>query len=503
MRRKHSMPEIPWKIILAVGILIVLAFLIRPWLHDFAMYLYTNPIVIEFIVIWYLLHRFVLNKNKKKVTIVTMEGKEETVAQVNFLSYFVLFVMFILAGTISGILPQLHIVNELQYETIIDLPENTEDVRLMPLEVAERFSRDSLQLSQFRLGNENIAFVNGSLAWSFPLVPDGGILTYILENKGIVYVDATTQERTSNIVFQDMKVGDEMQIFDNLYWNVYNQKYFIDLDDPYYTLTPDGDIITVISVISYSFHQNFGLVYTVPEFGGVLIVDNKGQIEFLDKEASLESEILEGNRLYPENLARYYVETFKFDKGVINRFFIHEDQIEIRDVSFTNRQPFLMDTQEGLKWFISAEPASASRGIFKIFLVDARTGDVQVKALDIDETLTGPIKARDFVRRSNPTVDWNVFRIVEPLPFVKDSTLFWKVVVIPGDAAGIAFQAFVNSKTNDVISLDTDSQIRSFIKEDVIEIVEDVDEETTDQNEIVKQIRQKISEIEVLVEKLN
>ena len=503
MRRKHKDLNIPWKIILAIAVIAVIAFLIRPWLHDFAMYIYTNPIVIEFIVIWYLLHRFVLNKNKKKVTIVTMEGKEETVAQVNFTSYFVLFILFILAGTISGILPQLHIVNELQYETIVDLPENTEDVRLMPLEVAERFSRDSLQLSQFRLGNENIAFVNNSLAWSFPLVPDGGILTYILENKGIVYVDATTQERTSNIVFQDMQVGEGMQIFDNLYWNLYNEKYFIDLDDPYYTVTPEGDIVTAISVISYTFHQNFGLVYTVPRYGGVLLVHTDGEIEFLEPEAALESEVLENNRLYPENLARYYVETFKFDKGVINRFFIHEDQIEIRDVSFTNRQPFLMDTKEGLKWFISAEPASASRGIFKIFLVDARTGAVQVKALDIDETLTGPIKARDFVRRSNPTVDWNVFRIVEPLPFVKDGTLYWKVVVIPSDAAGIAFQAFVNSKTNEVTSLDTDSQILSFIKEDVVEITEEEEQEISTQEDVVKQIRQKISEIEELVEKLN
>ena len=496
--------KIPWNLIIPIIVIGILSYIFRAWLHDLIIYFYTNPLVIQFILIWLILHIFFLRKQKKRITILTIEGREENMPQINFFSYSILFFLFVVSGSISGILPQLHISNELNPNIIEFLPETSEEVRLMPIEVAQRFSRDSLQLSQFRLGSENIALVNGSLSWSFPLVPDGGILTYILKNKGIVYVDATTQERTSKIVFEDFQIGEGMQIFDNLYWGVYNNHYLINLDNPYYTLTPDGKIITVLSVIEYEFHQSFGLVYTVPRFGGVILIDNEGNIDRLTPKESLENPLLENNRLFPENLARYYIETLKFEKGIINRYFIHEDQIEIRDVSYRNRQPFLMDTKDGLKWFISAEPASASRGIFKIFLIDARTGEIENKELNIDETLTGPIKSRDFVRRSNPLVDWTAFTIVEPLPFVKEGILFWKVVVIPNDAAGIAFQAFVNSKTNDVVSLKTNEEIIGFVLDKnvpPINLTENVIQNKTNEN-IVLEIKMKINEIENLINKL-
>ncbi len=499
MTRRHR-HQVPWKPIIAIAILAAIAFIVRPWLHDIAMYFYTNPLIIEVVVIWYLLHRFVFARKQKKIKTITDDGIEQTVAQVNFLSYFVLFALLVFAGTLSGILPQLHIINELEHTTIQDLPETKENLRLMPLEVAERFSTDSLQLSQFRLGSENIAQVNGSLAWMFPLVPDGGILQFILKNKGIVYVDATTQERTSKIVFEDLEIGEGMQIEDNLWWGIYSEHYFINLDNPYYTVSDDGRIYMVVSVITYAFHQNFGLLYAVPRYGGVLLIDSSANIDFLTPEEALENEILRGNRLYPENLARFYIETFKFEKGVINRYLIREDQIDIRDAGLRNRQPFLMDTSDGLKWFISTEPASASRGVFKIFLVDARTGGIQVKKLPIDEPLTGPTRAGDFVRQANPLVDWTAFRIVEPLPFVKDGILYWKVAVIPQDAAGIAFQAFVNSKTNDVTNAHTDNEVRSFIVGEKTVIAQEATGEKEETKEdVVAEIRKKITEIEELI----
>ena len=52
-----------------------------------------------------------------------------------------------------------------------------------------------------------------------------------------------------------------------------------------------------------------------------------------------------GNRLFPEKLARIYVEAHKYHPGILNRLFLHRDQIRIQDVSnLANRQPFLIDT---------------------------------------------------------------------------------------------------------------------------------------------------------------
>jgi hypothetical protein len=300
------------------------------------------------------------------------------------------------------------------------------------------------------------------------------------------------------MVWRDLQIGEGMQITDNLFWNIYKKKYWIDIDDPYY-VTYGDDIYTVVSVISYSFHNWFGLLYTVPHFEGVFLINSNGEIEFLTPEEAARSEVLSGNRIFPEKLARFYVESYALKKGVINYFFIHEDQIDIQDVSRRNKQPFLMDTEDGLKWFISTEPYGESHGIFKIFLVDAITGRIDMYELPENETLTGPIKACDFVRRSNPIVDWTRFTMVEPLPFITNGTLWWKIAVIPVDAAGIAYQAFVNSKTNEVVELKDEAEIREFVNLGRIRKEEEI---IGDKAEIVRKIKEKLAEIEELLKKL-
>jgi hypothetical protein len=109
----------------------------------------------------------------------------------------------------------------------------------------------------------------------------------------------------------------------------------------------------------------------------------------------------------------------------------------------------------------------------------------------------------DFVRRSNPVVDWSRFRMVEPLPFIRDETFYWKIVVIPNDAAGIAYQAFVNSRTNDVTELKTDEEILSFIRAGTVEgkaVIGEELEKTRDEK--ILEIKQKLAELQKLIEEL-
>lgn len=366
----------------------------------------------------------------------------------------------------------------------------------MPMSVAYRYAKDSLQLAQYKLGPENIVNINNSLSWVFPLIPDGDLLKFLIKNKGIVIVDATKQEKNSKIIEKDLEIGQEMQIFDNLYWNLYKEKYFVDFDDVYY-IYKNGEIYTIVPAIGYKYKLYYGLLYTLPEFEGLFIVDSAGKINFLKPEQALKNKILEGNRIFPENLARLYVESYAFKNGLINYFFIHKDQTEIQDIDF-NRQPFLLDTKEGLKWFISTEPYGASHGIFKIFIIDARTGKIELLELP-GMTLTGPVKATDFVRQNNPIVDWSRFKLAEPLPFFKNNTLYWKVVVIPFDSAGIAYQAFVNAKTNEVIELKTNEDILNFMTETYKETKKTEEQR---KEEIIEQIEKKIREIEDLLKKL-
>lgn len=498
MPHKKRIFKINFGFFIKLLIFLTVIYFFRPWFHGFFMFFYRYPIFIELVVLWIILNKFLLRKKKKRdkeVGVTTISAPDI----VKFSFSFILLFAFMMGGSLfSSIIAPVHVVNELNYNSINELPETNENIRLMPFDVAYRYSKDSLQLSQFKLGTGNIAMIDDSLSWMFPLVPDGAVIQFTLKNKGIVHVDATTQEKTSNMVWKDLNTGEGMLVFDNLDWNIYKSKYFIDTDYPYY-LPYEDDIYTVVSVISYSFHQKFGLLYTVPRFGGVFLINSGGEMEFLNPEEASNNEILKENRIFPENLARFYIGSYVYNKGIINRFFIHKDQIDIQDVSGTNKQPFLMYTSDGLKWFISTEPYGESHGVFKIFLVDAVSGKIDMYELPLDETLTGPIKARDFVRKSNPLVDWNRFRMIEPLPFITNNILYWKVVVIPGDAAGIAYHAFVDARTNDVFELHTDKEVEEFIKTGV-KVIETPEEESKE--EIVSEIRERLEEIEGLVERL-
>ncbi len=488
--------------------LIVLAFVwyFRPWFHGIFMFFYRSPIVIEILIILLILFRVVFRK-RKKIKLHKFKDGEFSAKDINFNFSFLpfLIILFTVFPIFSSLMPQLHLASELDYNTIDSLPETNENIRLMPYEVAFRYSKDSLQLSQYKLGTENIANVNGNLSWMFPLIPDGFILEFMLKNKGVVFVDATNQMKNTDIVWKDLEVGEGMQVFDNLQWNVYKEKYWVDLDDPFY-LEHDGELYTIIPTISYSYHQWLGLFYTVPRFEGILLIDSSGNMEFLNPNEAKKSPILKDNRIFPENLARYYIESYVYNKGLINKWFIHDDQIDIQDISSRNKQPFLMDTSDGLKWFISTEPYGESHGIFKIFLVDAREGSIEKYELPLEETLTGPIKATDFVRRENPIVDWNKFMMVESLPFVTDNILYWKVAVVPNDAAGIAYQAFVNSKTNEVEEFETDKEIQDFIKIGSLQETSLYETNQTtgekSKEEKIAEIQNKLKEIEGLLEEI-
>ncbi len=494
VRRKIRVNFVKWVPLLFAGLVL---WFIRPWLHSTAMIIYKNPFIIEIIVIGFVLQKLFFRK-RGNIEIVTMDGVKKFNLYEGF--FFVIVPLFILGGfTVSSILTPVHIVNEFDYNSIDALPETKDNIRLMPYDVAYRYSKDSLQLSQFKLGTENIALIDGSLSWMFPLIPDGAILEFTLKNKGIVYIDATTQEKNTNMVWKDLSVGEGMQIFDNLEWKIFKEMYLVDLDDPYY-IPYNDEIYTVISAVSYTYHSKFGFLYSVPRFAGVFLMDSNGDITFLTPEQAKENEVLKGNRVFPENLARFYTESYVYNKGIINRFFIHEDQIDIQDVmrlGRQNRQPFLMDTSDGLKWFISTEPHGESHGIFKIFLIDAIDGNIDMHELPVDKTLTGPVKATDFVRRENPIVDWTRFQIVEPLPFITGSILYWKVVVIPGDAAGIAYQAFVDSETNEVFEAKTDEEIMQFVRTGVVEKDAPAKEKTRDEK--ITEIKEKLKEVQELV----
>jgi len=506
--------KLVFTIILFIILALVLYFL-RPWFHSTAMFFYTNPVILQAIVVTLLIHFLVLKRIpalKKSVEFSDVEGgSSETIhiSTLSILTPLILIFLLIVGSIFAGWFRNIHITEQVEYVSRQDLPESSNNLRLMPYSVARRYAKDSLQLSQFKLGTENIALIDENMSWTFPLTPDGTVIQFTKKNKGITYIDATEQDRNTKNFFKDMEIGEGMYITDNLFWNIFKHRYFVDVDDPYYLIDEKNeDILTALGATSYDFNFRYGVAYTVPKFEGVFLTDTSGDLELLSPEEAQEHSVLGENRVFPENLAREYTNAYQYHLGVLNKLFIHEDQIKIQDVrdfaegSRVNRQPYLMDTEEGLKWFISAEPHGDSHGIFKIFVIDALSGDFEIFELEGDDILTGPAKAVDYVRRSNPIVDWNRFDSVEPLPFVREQNLFWKLTVIPSDSAGIAYQAFVDASTNEVYELSEEDEIKKFLDGDIdLEEIDPTTDPTSD--EVLNEIRKKFTELEELFEQID
>lgn len=474
--RRVSRPGAARWALVGAGLVGVWSF--RTWFHSPVVWLYATPAVLEAVAVWAALHFAALRRSAALTRVRTYHMKDQSGAWKQGRFRWLWWVsgpagvaLLVLLPLFSLWLRHAELAASTYYEPVDRLPESTDQIRVTPMEVATRLARDSLQTPQYTLGRQALVPVDGRLSWEFLLVPGAFFIKWILPAGGVAVVDATTQEKATRLVQQPLRPAEGIHLTDNLWWQAYRRRYFVSGEKPFYLLAADGGIWTVAPAVGWRHRFRWGVWYAVPYFAGAFVVSPQGQVEFLEPTRLASHPVAGGARAFPEQLARWLAEAYAFRQGIVNALFIHRDQVKVTDVEAgeedgdgpRNRQPFLMATREGLKWFVSAEPYGQSRGVFKVFLVDAATGRVQVLHLPPDRTLTGPTRAIDYVRRANPLVDWSRFEIIEPLPFVRDGVLYWKVVVMPQDAAGIAYQAFVDAGTNRVWEVRSDQELARFL----------------------------------------
>lgn len=422
----------------------------RPWWHGILMYVYRNPVLLELfgVLLMILVIGQILPKTKEWFP----------------LSLGLVTVAFPICMVISGMYTQSYLAKELPVREITELPEvDPNFVRVIPLMVAKRYASDAMQYPQHTIDEGDIAIVDGKPSWAFALIPDGIVNVFRIKDKGGLFVDMTTSEKNTRLIEKDLQVGPGMAITDSIYWQIFKKRYWIDLED--YSLIPyKGDLYIIIPFIRYEYKFRFPIVYMVPRWGGIVLINSEGKIEFLNPEQAREHPVLSEQKLFPDKLARYYVESLRFSRGIGNFLFHHEGQLEISDVpEGTNPQPFLVKTKNGSKWVVACEPYGRAYGIFKVLLIDTRTGEMELKNYSKKETLLGPVRAVDYVRKANPIIDWSRMMPVEPLPIVINGTLFWEVRIVPSDGSGIAYIAFVNSLNGEVKEAKTDEQVRKFL----------------------------------------
>lgn len=461
--------------------------LVRPLLHGPLLFLYANPAVLEAILVVVvgtlvasrlagggILGAMLEEARSTGEVDPTVAWQASTRPLVLVAAVLVVGVLFVALPTLGNAFAQEHVSTTLAVDDVDELPEADADrPRILPRRVARQYAANSLQYPRYQLAVGDVAIRNGTPTWSFGLAPDGGVNELVLTGKGGAFVDMTTTAKRVSVVEEDPTVGfglglgGDGPIVSEYRWRLAKGKFAVTYEDAY-VVDHEGDVYIAVPYVRYDHHVRFAplpVVYATPEWGGTALVAPDGSIEFLTPEEARSHPALADQRLFPFDLARYYVESMRYGNGVVNKWFVHEDELEVAPVPGDgNEQPFFAMTEEGMRYFVAAEPYGEAHGIYQIWSFDGRTGDANRLRLPIDSALMGPARAADFVRKANDRTDWDRFNPSEPVPVVVDGRLHWQVRVVPNDASGVAYTAFIDASSGDVYTTSSDDGIRTFLR---------------------------------------
>ncbi|MBI2450191.1 MAG: hypothetical protein HYV47_01490 [Candidatus Nealsonbacteria bacterium] len=372
---------------------------------------------------------------------------------VYFLICFVIWL--IIFGSFNSSWTRQNIYKSLAYEEVEIMP-NTTAVRYLPLEVAWRYGENRLQEPMVQHVDADPVIKGNEMHWILTRAPRGFWNEALRNSDGFTIVDSRGDVST---IRQKMTIGEGMLGSDHILWKLRQKRYWSEVTEIYYIQSEKEEVVAVAPYLNYSF--KFPVM--VPHFGGVFLVHSNGSVEDLTPQEAMQNHLLKDARIFPEKLARLYVEAYAYKNGIANTIFKHQDQIEIPSVGpsetgyLVNEMPFLLPTDLGQKWVVAAN-AWGAQGIYRLFFVDAITGKVELLTMSGDSTLIGPIRARDYVVRAYPAFKWDQILVLEPRPIMKQGVLYWMFTLTPNTFAGIVDTVLVNSQTNEVLSLGSNYQ---------------------------------------------
>lgn len=370
-------------------------------------------------------------------------------------------------------LQDLKYLDSIQATEIEAMPDTT-GVRFLPYDVAARFGQNTQDDSTLVLGGfEPLNNEEGGIDWVAPREPNGPWNSIANNQDGAMVIEP---DGSAEIISQEFRRGEGMALYRNVRWKLIRNKFFAHHTNQYYVL--DGEeLLGVVPYISY----RFSFPVMVPQWGGVMVVHPDGEMEKLSPEEAVNDERFEGERLYPEQLARKVGDVWKYRNGYWNTWFAHEDEATIPQINAadtaapdsnlaeatsTNQMPFLIPTQEGPKWFLAAEPYGRSFSMYRAIYVDAHSGEITFFKPDTGSALIGVNKALDYAKATFPNYQWGQNAVIlEPRPVIKDENLYWMATITNADKAGVNQTVMVNaSEQGEVTVLETYEDVTAFVE---------------------------------------
>ena len=372
----------------------------------------------------------------------------------------------------SGPLRDLKYLDSIQAEEIEEMPDTT-GIRYLPYDVAARFGQNTQDNSTLVLGGfEPLANEEGGIDWVSPREPNGPWNSIANNQDGAMIIEPNG---STEIIDQEFRRGEGMALYRNVRWKLIRSKFFAHHTNQYYIM--DGEeLLGIVPYISY----RFSFPVMVPQWGGVMVVHPDGETEKLTPEEAVNDERFEGERLYPEQLARKVGNVWKYRNGYWNTWFAHEDEAviprinapqetaadTISETTSTNQMPFLIPTQRGPQWFLAAEPYGRSFSMYRAIYVDAHSGEINFFDPGTGSSLIGVNKALDYAKATFPNYQWGQNAVIlEPRPVIKDENLYWMATITNADKAGVNQTVMVNaSEQGEVTVLETYDDVTAFVE---------------------------------------
>jgi hypothetical protein len=385
--------------------------------------------------------------------------------------------LFLVGAFLNTPLTARAVYTNTSYEEIPGLPAGG-TVRLVPRDVAVQSTSSGFNSPTERLSDFHIVRTPRGLEWTSLRTPDGTVRTFTKKSQGIVSLDALQTERNSRQTDARLEVAPGLQVTDNLRWRILKEHFLVDPVEPTAILDDQGRPLIVAPYLEYR-----GILVRRPVLGGVFVVNPDGRIEDLSPEqARARPEIARSGRLYPEPLARIVQDAYAYKRGIVNRFFFHEEQTQITDTE-SNEQPYLIDFgARGAKWVTVAEPYGRAFAANAIFLTDTVTGATQIWRVPRNQSLSGNRRAIQTVRSASiPGVVFagddargpsagGRFQVVEPRPVFTGGRLVYLLSIVPESANAVSKSVIVDAASNKVVRIfdsdldpDADRQTVAFL----------------------------------------
>lgn len=417
------------------------------------------------------------------------------------LTYFgTVFVLFLIIGIGIAFLGSMFAGADLANDTMessveVETPPsvNADNPRAVPRSVADVQTRGSTSYDQYQLGVSDIARMeDGSLGWGYPVQTDQFRNRVTGNQQGVLISDMTTTDtqRIERYDNQEFTYGTNMVLHRSAAWNVRTEAYFSEYNDDFIPFVHEGNAYMAIPQTGHEWRQTMGIPYTVPVWDGVALVHSDGTIDNLSPEEARESEILDGQRIYPLYNTEVRAESLRYRNGILNQLpgIGQYDNVVVPAgmPDYTgNEQPFVIDLEGEQQSYVYAFEAegSSSRGLSEIWFFNGETGTPQYYSSG-EQSLSGPERALGAVRSSSQDTNWagsdtpetGEFQVAEPIPTVVDGEIWWHTKVIPAENTDVSTHVFVNAETRETQQFTTTAAVVEFIGGADAEDIDDTEE---------------------------